>query len=92
MKIKVKLLKPFSNIVGESELELEFDGKTLDDLIKEIVTKYPKLKEEFYKDNNELTEYVCMFVNDKPAAALNGTDTELENGDEVLFFIPISGG
>jgi len=92
MKIKIKLLKPFSNIVGKSELELEFDGKNLDDIIKELVTRYPKLKGEFYKDNNELTEYVCMFVNDKPAVALKGTNTELKNGDEILFFIPISGG
>jgi molybdopterin converting factor small subunit len=31
-------------------------------------------------------------VNDKPTSALNGIKTKLKNGDELIFFIPISGG
>lgn len=30
MKLKIKLLKPFSDAVGKSELELDFDGITLE--------------------------------------------------------------
>jgi MoaD family protein len=92
VKLKLKLLKPFSNAVGKSELELDFNGSTLDDLLKVLVNRYPKLKKEFYTKTDELTEYICMFVNDKPISALKGLDTELKNDDEILFFIPISGG
>jgi MoaD family protein len=92
MKLKIKLLKPFSNAVGKSELELDFSGKTIEDLLKLLVDTYPKLKKEYYTKTDELTEYMCVFVNDKPISALNGTNTELKNGDEILFFIPISGG
>jgi len=92
MKLKIKLLKPFSDAVGKSELQLDFDGSTLEDLLKTLVNRYPKLEKEFYTKTDELTEYICMFVNDKPASALNGINTELENDDEILFFIPISGG
>ncbi len=92
MKLKIKLLKPFSNAVGKSELELDFNGSTLDDLLKVLVDRYPKLKKEFYTKTNELTEYMCVFVNDKPISALKGLDSELKNDDEILFFIPISGG
>ena len=42
MKIKVKLLKPFSNAVGKSELELDFDGLTLHELLKLLVNNYSK--------------------------------------------------
>jgi len=92
MKLKIKLLRPFSKAVGKTDLELDCDCKTLNDLLNFLVNQYSKLKKELYTDNNELTEYVCIFVNDKPASALNGTKTELKDGDEILFFIPISGG
>ncbi len=92
MKLKIKILKPFSDIIGKKELELDFKGITLDDLIKYLVDRYPKLKEEFYKNAHELTDYLCIFVNDKTISALDGTNTELKNGDELLFFVPVSGG
>jgi MoaD family protein len=92
MKLKLKLLKPFSDAIGKSEFEIDFNEKTLNDLLKFLVNKYPKLEKEFFKVDNELTEYICIFINDKPLSALNGVDTLLQNGDEVLFFMPISGG
>lgn len=92
MKLKLNLLKPFSDIVGKKELGFDFNGKTLEELFKELVEKYPKLKEELYTDKNEVTDYISIFINDKPLSVLNGMETQLKNGDELLFFVPISGG
>lgn len=92
MKLEIKFLKPFSDAVGKDKIELDFDGVSLKDLLKVLVNKYPQLKKEFYTKTGELTDYVCMFVNDKLITTLNGINTELENGDELLFFVPISGG
>ncbi|UCH72504.1 MAG: MoaD/ThiS family protein [Thermoplasmatales archaeon] len=92
MKIKIKLLKPFSDAADKKDLEIDFNGATLNDLLTFLVDKYPKLKNEFYTKNKELTEYMCIFVNDKLASTLNGLETKLKNSDEILFFIPLSGG
>ncbi len=92
MKLKIKLLRPFSDAVGKSEIKIDLNGSTLEDLLRFLIDKYPKLKKELYTKSNELTDYVCIFVNDKPLSALNGTNTTLKNDDELLFFIPISGG
>ena len=92
MKIILKLLRPFSEIVGKKEIEIEFNGETLDNLLRDLIEKFPKLKKELFTNNNELTEYICIFINDKPASALNNLETEIKEGDEILFFIPISGG
>jgi MoaD family protein len=92
MKLKIKFLKPFSDAVNKNELELDFDGNTLEELLKIMVNRYPKLKTEFYTKTNDLSEDMCIFVNDKPTSALNGIKTKLKNGDELIFFIPISGG
>jgi MoaD family protein len=92
MKLKIKFLKPFSDAVDKGELELDFNGITLGELLKVLLDRYPKLKTEFYTKTNELSENMCIFVNDKPTSALNGIKTKLKNGDELIFFIPISGG
>ena len=47
MKIKIKLLKPFSDAVGNKELYIDFNGRTLGDLVKKLVESYPELKNEF---------------------------------------------
>ncbi len=92
MKIKIKLLRPFSDVVGRKEFYLDFKGQNISDLIKTLVKKYPKLENEFYKETKELSEFVCIFVNDKPITALDGLDTILKDGNELLFFMPVSGG
>lgn len=92
MKLKIKLLKPFSTVIGKGELDFDFKGIILEDFLKELVLKYPKLKNELFNKNSELTEYLCIFVNDKPMSALKGLNTKLKDGDEILFFMPISGG
>ena len=92
MKLKIKFLKPFSDAVDKSELEFNFNGITLKELLQRLVDRYPKLKTEFYTLNDDLSDHVCIIINDKPTSALNGLETELKNGDEILFFIPISGG
>jgi molybdopterin converting factor small subunit len=57
-----------------------------------LIERYPKLEKEFFTNKDELTDYICIFVNDKPISALNGLNTNLKNGDNLLFFIPVSGG
>ena len=92
MKIKIKLLKPFSDVIGKNEQEIDFNCTTLEELVKMLIDKYPKLKKEFYTKNNELIDYIVIFINDKPISALNGIKTKLKNNDEILFFMAISGG
>jgi len=92
MKLTLKFLRPFKEVVGKSELDIVFEIHTLKDLLKILIEKYPKLEKEFFTNKDELSEYICIFVNDKPISALNGLDTNLKNGDNLLFFIPVSGG
>ena len=92
MKLRIKLLKPLSDAIGKNEIKIEFKGKTLDNLLKVMIEKYPKLRNEFYTKNDKISDLICIFINDKPILALNGFDTKLKNNDEILFFIPVSGG
>jgi MoaD family protein len=92
MELKVKLLKPLSDTVGKKELHLDVEGETLDDLLKALVEKHPKLKDELYSKKDALSDHVNVFVNDKPVTGKDEMSTKLNDGDEILLFIPISGG
>ena len=92
MKLAIELTKPFSDAVGTRKLELDFNGSTVGELLEFLSNEYPKLKDEFYAENGEITDYIIVFVNDKPISALEELDTEVRDGDKILFFFPISGG
>ena len=92
MDIKIKLLKPFSDLIGKKDIQIRFNGKNLKELLNTLIDKHPKLKKEFFKEDDVLSDYICIFVNDKPISALNDLETILKNDDEIIFFIPMSGG
>jgi MoaD family protein len=86
------LLKPLSDVVGKKELRLDLEGKTLADLLKALVEKHPKLGDHLYSGKNSLSDHVNVFVNDKPVTKQDVASTRLHDGDEILLFIPVSGG
>ena len=88
----LEFTKPFSDAVGTKELEYEFRGITVMDLLEELSSKYPKLHSTFYSDTGTITEYLMVFVNSKPISALDGMSTHLRDGDRLLFIFPVSGG
>ncbi len=63
MKLRIELTKPFSDAVGKRELEIDFDGSTVEQLLKFLTYKYPKLKDELYTETGEITDYIIVFVN-----------------------------
>ena len=92
MKIVIKFLKPFSTATGKNEIELDFNGTNLTELIQDLIKTYPNLQNEFYTTKGVITEYVSIFINDKPITALNGMNSTLKDGDQIIFFTPVSGG
>ena len=90
MKLTIELTKPFSDAVGKRNLEIDFEGTTVEGLLDHLADTYPKLKDELYADEGAYN--VLVFVNDKPISALEGLNTLLKDMDKVLLLFPISGG
>jgi len=81
MKVKVKLFAAFREAAGvkEEEIELE-DGSTVQSLLEHYIARYPKM--DRYRD------HIILSVNREygpPSRVLN-------DGDEVSFLPPVSGG
>lgn len=92
MKVTVKLLKPFSDIAGKDEVNLDFEGELVSQAIETLCQLHPKLKKELYNDKGEISYSVNIFLNDKPLGAYEEEKPHLKDGDEILIFMPVSGG
>jgi MoaD family protein len=92
MKIKVKLLKPFSDIAGKGEVDLELEEGDVNHALGKLCDVHPGLKKELFDEKGDVSYSVNIFVNDKPITALKDVDTPLKNGDKILIFMPVGGG
>jgi MoaD family protein len=89
MEITLKLLKPLKDAIGKDSLTLEVDEGTVDSLLEHVSKEYPELGKELLDDEGGLDYRVNVILNDKP---LNELDVQVNDGDQVTLFIPVSGG
>lgn len=94
MSITVRFVGAFRGMSGVDKLHFSFEGTiTLEETIKKVVHKLPKLEriliDPELKDPRPNT---LILVNGKEISVLNGLDTILENGDEVVFVPVVHGG
>ncbi len=91
MKVKIRFLGFLARLYGCEEAAVEIpENCTLRDLMKVIVKRKTKFKNAVL-NNEGFKETVLTLINQKDIGVLNGLDTKLKDGDEVIF-IPVSHG
>lgn len=94
MGIKIKLVGAFRGVSGRDKLDLPHKGViALKDVVKEIAEKLPQLKRALIDPELEDPRpNTLIIVNGREISVLNGLDTMLKNGDEVVFVPVVHGG
>lgn len=87
----MRLLRPYSDVVGRDRFVLDLEGSTFLDLVEKVVEDHPKLGEEILDDAGNLDYAVNAVLNDKVLTA-EEFGTPLKDGDVVTLMAPISGG
>lgn len=88
MRVKFKLYASLKR--GKGTVEVEFEGKTLKDALRELFKIYPDLSE--IVEEGKVKTFYKIFVNGRDVEHIKGLDTELKDGDEIAIFPPIAGG
>ena len=89
--MRIKLLKPFSDAAGKGEVDLEFEGGSAIEALERICESYPDLKKELFEEDGKISYSVNIFINDRPLVG-EEEDRPLNDGDELLIFMAVSGG
>lgn len=80
MRVKILYFSSVRDKIGLPSEEIDFNGKTLNDLKNTLIKKYPQIRENLEK---------VMFAINQEYADLN---TFLKDGDTVAIIPPVSGG
>lgn len=93
MKLRVKFLASLSELTGVLKTEVEVpDGLTVRKLIDILTERYVKLREELLDERGDLKPMYNILVNGRAIEWLGGLETQLKDGDEVVFIPPAAGG
>ena len=94
MAILVKLIGAFRHAAGAERLTLDYrEGFTVKELIEDIAAKTSKLKRNLADPHlKDPWRSALILVNTIETSALNGLETALQDGDEVILIPVVHGG
>jgi len=90
MNVTIRFFGVFRNITGKNRVAIKFKATVLlKEVIKEIVEGMPRLRRTLVDpDLEDPRPNTLILVNGKEISVLNGLETMLEDGDEIVF-IPV---
>ena len=89
--IKVRIPTPLRPMTG-GKSEVELTGNTVSEIIENLGSAHPGIKERVYDEHGEIRRFINIYVNEEDIRFLTGKDTPLKDGDEVSIIPAIAGG
>jgi molybdopterin synthase sulfur carrier subunit len=93
VRVNFRFVGSFRNLAGKGKFTLELsEGVLLKEAIKQIIEKFPKIERALIDPElGDPKPNTLIIVNGKEISVLNGLETLLKDGDEVVF-VPVSHG
>ncbi len=90
--VTLKLVAIFADDVGHTHIDYPEVG-TLGDLVNQFIDKYgKKIRKSFIDSHGNLESHAIILVNGRNHLFLEGLNTILNDGDEVIISPPLVGG
>ena len=90
--ISIKFLTRFIDITGEKNIQVD-NIDNIDALLEYLCQKYDKsFKDVLFDDKGDIRDYLKIMVNGEDIRDVDGLDTPLKDGDQVVMFQTIAGG
>jgi len=76
----------------ERQAEIEVAGSTAGEAIAGLTAKYPDIRKHIYKDDDNLRDFINVFIGDTNIKELEGLKTPVKDGDTIMLVPAIAGG
>lgn len=76
----------------DNQSELFVAGSTVNELIGNVLARYPALKPHLFDVSGDLRRHFNIFVNGVHLRELDGLETQLKESDKVIFMASAAGG
>nr|WP_281361587.1 ubiquitin-like small modifier protein 1 [Natronomonas gomsonensis] len=93
MNIELRFFATFRKAVGQKVVEREYDDDaTVGDVLAAIESEWPELVGEILDDDGDIQPQLSILKNGREVVHIDGTETELDDGDRLSVFPPVAGG
>jgi molybdopterin synthase sulfur carrier subunit len=93
MSVNIKFVGALRQISGKSRIAVNIvDGLSILSLITQISQDNPQMKRNLIDQQEDPKPNALILVNGKEISVLDGLETILQDGDEVVFIPVIHGG
>lgn len=75
---------------GQSSVDVQ--GATVGEALIDLTAKYPDIKRHIYEDGGELRSFINVYSGEDNIKALQGLDTPVGDGAELMLVPAIAGG
>jgi sulfur-carrier protein len=76
----------------DGERKVHGEGATLRELIEDLETRHPGLRDNLVADDGQAHRFVNLYLNDEDVRFLGGLETPLGDGDTVSILPAVAGG
>ena len=93
VNLKILGLPTLSKVTGKKKLDINFEGKTVNDLIDYIVKRYGrKAAEALLDEEGKLDITIQVLLNGREWITHDRLDTVLKDGDSIALMLMVAGG
>jgi len=94
INVKIRTFGVFKEIFGSKSLAIKFnDDVTVKSVVQRLIESLPNKSKRFMASSglNDLWLNALILVNEKEISVLNGLETTVSDGDEIVL-LPVSHG
>ncbi len=88
---KVRIPTPLRQYTGGNS-EVEVGGDTAGAVLDDLTGQHPDLRQHLYTGDGKLRSFVNVYKGDEDIRYLDGSDTQVSDGDELSIIPSIAGG
>jgi sulfur-carrier protein len=76
----------------DGKSEVEASGENVGAVLRSLTAEYPQTSEQLFGEDGELNRYVNIYLNDEDVRVLDGLETAIKDGDNVVILPAMAGG
>jgi MoaD family protein len=75
-----------------NQKEFDSEGSSVNELISNLEKQFPGFKAQILAEDNQVHQFLNIYVNDEDIRFIANLDTEIKDGDTVSFLPALAGG
>jgi sulfur-carrier protein len=72
--------------------EVEAAGTNVGEVLRSLTGEFPDTEAQLFGEDGELNRYVNVYLNDEDVRVLQGLETAVKDGDNVVILPAMAGG